>query len=154
MWQRKPIGGGALKGVTTAASPSVMTLVMALRSKQGRDTFPRIVTQPKKGHTPHCHVKRPDQGGLGVPARGPSQLHPTRGTNLNTAKTRSYVEVVRRAVPENGLPTVATGPPHNIHYNVDPRAPTWEAGFSFPGGGGGSIEPSGRTPPQAQKGLN
>ena len=26
--------------------------------------------------------------------------------------------------------------------------PTWEAGFSFPGGGGGSIEPSGRTPPK------
>ena len=27
----------------------------------------------------------------------------------------------------------------------------WEAGFSFPGGGGGSIEPSGRTPPSSLK---
>ena len=29
---------------------------------------------------------------------------------------------------------------------------TWEAGFSFPGGGGGSIEPSGWTPPSPKKG--
>ena len=44
---------------------------------------------------------------------------------------------------------------------VQPAAPRrclWghsagEAGFSFPGGGGGAIEPSGRTPPP-KKGLN
>ena len=47
MWQRKPTGGRALKGVTTAESPSVL----ALRSEQGRDIFPRVATQREKGHT-------------------------------------------------------------------------------------------------------
>ena len=44
MWQRKPTGGRALKGVTTAVSPSVL----ALRSEQGKDIFPRVATQPEK----------------------------------------------------------------------------------------------------------
>ena len=47
MWQRKPTGGRALKGVTTVVSPSVL----APRSEQGRDIFPRVATQPKKGRT-------------------------------------------------------------------------------------------------------
>ena len=47
MWQRKPTGGRALTGVTTAVSPSVP----ALRSEQGRDMFPRVVSQPEKGRT-------------------------------------------------------------------------------------------------------
>ena len=47
MWQRKPTAGRALKGETTAVSPSVL----ALRSEQGRAIFPRIATQPKKGRT-------------------------------------------------------------------------------------------------------
>ena len=47
MWQHKPTGGCALKGVTAAVSPSVL----ALTSKQGRDTFPRVATQPEKGRT-------------------------------------------------------------------------------------------------------
>ena len=47
MWQHKPTGGRALKGVTTAVSPSVL----ALRSEQGRDIFPRVATQPEKRRT-------------------------------------------------------------------------------------------------------
>ena len=47
MWQRTPTGGRALKGVTTAVSPSVL----ALRSEQGRDIFPRVATQLEKGRT-------------------------------------------------------------------------------------------------------
>ena len=47
MWQRKPNGGRALKGVTTAVSPSVLVP----RSEQGRDIFPRVATQPEKGRT-------------------------------------------------------------------------------------------------------
>ena len=45
MWQRKLTRGRALKGVTTAVSPTVL----ALRSEQGRDIFPRVATQPEKG---------------------------------------------------------------------------------------------------------
>ena len=69
----------------------------------------------------HHIVKRPDQAGIRVPARGPSHLHPTWGTDLNPATTRSYVEGV---APRIGLPTMATGPPHNTRYNVHLRAPT------------------------------
>ena len=68
-------------------------------------------------------VKRPDQGGIRVPARGPSHLHPTWGNNLNPATTRSYVEVVRGVVPTSALPTMATGPPHNTRNNPYPCAP-------------------------------
>ena len=37
--------------------------------------------------------------------------------------TCMYVEVVRGVVPRSGRPTMATGPPHNTRYNVDPRHP-------------------------------
>ena len=47
MWQRKPTGGRALKGVITAVSPSVL----AMRSEQGRDIFLCVATQPEKGRT-------------------------------------------------------------------------------------------------------
>ena len=60
MWQRKPTGGRALKGVTTAVSPSVL----ALRSEQGRDSFRRIATQPEKGRTTSSSARpKPGEGG-------------------------------------------------------------------------------------------
>ena len=60
MWQRKPTGGRALKGVTTAVSPSVL----ALRSEQGRDSFPRVATQPEKGRTTSSSARtKPGEGG-------------------------------------------------------------------------------------------
>ena len=93
-----------------AVSPSVL----APRSEQVRDIFPRVATQAGKGT--HDIVKRPDQAGLRVPTRGPSHLHPTRGTNLNPATTRSYAEVVRGVTPRSELPTMATGPPHNTRH--------------------------------------
>ena len=77
MWQRKPTGGRALKGVTTAVSPSVL----ALRSEQGRDSFPSRSNSTRKGT--HHVVKRPDQAGRRGPARGPTHLHPTRDTTVN-----------------------------------------------------------------------
>ena len=59
-WQRKPTGGRALKGVTTAVSPSVL----ALRSGQGRDSFPRVATQPEKGRTTSSSARtKPGEGG-------------------------------------------------------------------------------------------
>ena len=116
LWQRKPTRGRAHKGVTTAVSSSVL----ALRSEQGRDISPRVATQLEKGT--HHIVKRPDQG-IRVPARGPSHLHPTWGNNLNPATTRSYVEVVRGVAPTSGLPTMATGPPHNARHNPYPCVP-------------------------------
>ena len=70
----------------------------------------------------HHIVKGPDQAGKRVLARGPSHLHPTRGSNLTT--TCSYVEGVRGVAPRNVRPTMATGPPHNTRYNLLPRAPT------------------------------
>ena len=79
MWQRKPTGGRALKVVTTAVSPNVL----ALRSEQGRDIYPRVATQPEKGT--HHGVKRPDQAGIRGPARGPTHLHPTRDNTVNPA---------------------------------------------------------------------
>ena len=58
--QRKPTGGRALKGVTTAVSPSVL----ALRSEQGRDSFPRVATQPEKGRTTSSSARtKPGEGG-------------------------------------------------------------------------------------------
>ena len=60
MWQRKPTGGRARKGVTTAVSPSVL----ALRSEQGRDSFPRVATQPEKGRTTSSSARtKPGEGG-------------------------------------------------------------------------------------------
>ena len=60
MWQRKPTGGRALKGVTTAVSPSVL----ALRSEQGRDIFPRVATQLEKGRTTSSSARtKPGEGG-------------------------------------------------------------------------------------------
>ena len=50
----------ALKGVTTAVSPSVL----ALRSEQGRDSFPRVATQPEKGRTTSSSARtKPGEGG-------------------------------------------------------------------------------------------
>ena len=49
-----------LKGVTTAVSPSVL----ALRSEQGRDSFPRVATQPEKGRTTSSSARtKPGEGG-------------------------------------------------------------------------------------------
>ena len=70
----------------------------------------------------HHIVKRPNQAGRRVPARGPSHLHPTWGNNLNPATTCRYVEMVRGVAPTSGLPTMATGPPHNTRYILLPRA--------------------------------
>ena len=61
----------------------------------------------------HHIIKRPDQAGIRVPARGPSHLHQTRGNNLNPATTCSYVEVVRGVAPRSGRPTMAIGPPQH-----------------------------------------
>ena len=47
MWQRKHTEGRALKGATTAVSPSLL----AQRSEQGRDILPRVATQLEKGRT-------------------------------------------------------------------------------------------------------
>ena len=59
-WQRKPTGGRALKGVTTAVSPSVL----ALRSEQGRDFFPRVATQQEKGRNTSSSARtKPGEGG-------------------------------------------------------------------------------------------
>ena len=50
MWQRKPTGGRALKGVITAVSPSVL----ALRSEHGRDFFPRRKGRASRSGTKRC----------------------------------------------------------------------------------------------------
>ena len=68
----------------------------------------------------HHIVKRPDQA-----SKGHHTPHPTRGTNLNPATTRSHVEVVRGVAPRSGRPTMATGPSHNTRYNVYPCTPTY-----------------------------
>ena len=48
------------EGVTTAVSPSVL----ALRSEQGRDSFPRVATQPEKGRTTSSSARtKPGEGG-------------------------------------------------------------------------------------------
>ena len=88
--------------------------------RQDERHLPSRSNSTRKGT--HHIVKRPDQAGIRVPPRGPSHLHPTRGNNLNPAKTRSYVEVVRGAAPRSGQPTTATGPTHNTRYILLPRA--------------------------------
>ena len=108
--------------------------------RAGERYLPSRCDSTRKGT--HHVVKRPNQAGIRVPARGPSHLHPTRGTNLNPATTRSYVEVLRGAVPRSGLPTVATGPPHNIRYNVYPRAPTYTSQHPPPQGAPAYPRPS------------
>ena len=90
--------------------------------RAGETYLPSRSNSTKKGM--HHIVKRPDQAGIRVPARGPSHLHPTRGNDLNPATTCSYVEVVRGVAPRSGWPTMAIGPPHNTRCNVCPRAPT------------------------------
>ena len=89
--------------------------------KRARERHLRSRTDSTRKGTNHI-VKRPDQAGIRVPARGPSHLHPTRGTNLNPATTRSYVEVVWGVTPTSGQPTMATGPPRNTRYIPLPRA--------------------------------
>ena len=57
MQQRKPTGGRALKGVTTAISPSVL----ALRSEQWRTSS--LATQQEKGHTTQSSARsKPGEG--------------------------------------------------------------------------------------------
>ena len=89
--------------------------------RAGERYLPSRSDSTRKGM--HYIVKRPDQAGIRVPPRGPSHLHPTRDNNLNPATTRSYVEVVQGVAPTSGLPTMATGPPHNIRHNLYPCAP-------------------------------
>ena len=91
-----------------------------VRSEQGRDSFPRVATQPEKGRTTSSSA----QAGRRGPARGPTHLHPTRDTTVNPTTTRSYVEVVRGVAQRSGRPATVRGPPHVTRYILLPRAPT------------------------------
>ena len=109
MWQRKPTGGRALKGVTTAVSPSVL----ALRSEQRRDIYPCVAIQPEKGRTTLSSARtKPGQGCQEGAHHTSTQHGKTWGSNLNPAITHSFVEVVRGAAPRSGLPTIKKGTQH------------------------------------------
>ena len=96
--------------------------------RAGERHLPSRSDSTRKG-TPHID-KRPDQAGIRMRTRGPSQLHPTRGTNLNPATTHPYVELVRGVTPRSGRPTIATSPPHNTRHNVHLATPATPGGTS------------------------
>ena len=90
--------------------------------RAGERLLPSRSNSTRKGT--HHVVKRPDQAGRRGPARGPTQLHPTRDTTVNPTTTRSYVEVVRGVAQRSGRPATVRGPPHVTRYILLPRAPT------------------------------
>ena len=126
-WQRKPTGGRALKGVTTAVSPSVL----ALRSEQGRDSFPRVATQPEKGRTTSSSARtKPGEGGQQGALRTATQHGTTPSTQQQLApmwrwsgESRNEVGGQRRPVAHPTSPATSYSPVHpRIPHNPRPRS--------------------------------
>ena len=127
MWQRKPTGGRALKGVTTAVSPSVL----ALRSEQGRDSFPRVATQPEKGRTTSSSARtKPGEGGQQGALRTSTQHGTLPSTQQQLApmlrwsgEWRNEVGGQRRQEAHPTSPATSYSPVHpRIPHNPRPRS--------------------------------
>ena len=61
------------------------------------------------------------------PASSPTHLRPALYTNLHSAVTFSYAEVLRGVAPRRVGPTMGSGPTRNFYYNAHSYTPPYSA---------------------------